>query len=205
MKSYFKLLLDLTIAGYPFSFWIGWIKKIRNRKLYNEFNFNRWHILPVNHRLYALKIIGYINSRIKKEDTVVEVGCGLAEILTAIKSGIKIGYDIDANVIRAARQINQDRDDISLNVGSFTDVNISTEIDFLVTVNFIHEIPPGTLKAYYAQLCNQWNVRILIADEVQGKDYKYTHHIADLIPDYFTLDCTFNVNSMRKVVVYKHK
>jgi len=204
MKNYLKLLIDLTISGFPFSFWIGWIKKIRYRRLYREFNFDRWHILPLNHRLYALKIIRYINKRVKKDHVIVEVGCGLGEILMGIKGGVKIGYDIDRNVIRAAQHITRNRNDIHLQAGSFADINSPGKIDFLITVNFIHAIAPEILKTYYSQLCGKWEVRTIIADEVKGKDYKYTHRIVDLIPDYFTLDCAFKVNELRRIVIYKH-
>ncbi len=194
----------MTLAGFPFAFWIGLIKKNRNRKLYREFHFNQWHTFPVNHRLYALKIMQYLNRHTTNSDVIVEVGCGLAEILGGVRKGLKIGYDIEPNVIRAAQFLHKNRRDIKLEIGSFEQVHSDDAISFLVTVNFIHEIAPDALEKMYLHIFNKFQVKILIAEEVKGHDYKYHHNISKLIPAYFVLEQTIKVSDSRRVLVYRH-
>ena len=61
------------------------------------FHFDKWHTMPIEHRPYALELCRYINELIEKErlENVVEIGCGLGEILARIKAGQKTGFDVE--------------------------------------------------------------------------------------------------------------
>jgi hypothetical protein len=200
--SYLRLFFELTFSGYPFAFWTGFPEKRRNRTIQKEFGFHAWHIIPVQHRLYALKIADYISARAMKETVIVEVGCGLGAILGRIRYGMKYGYDHEHKVIEAARMLYETRKDVLFSTGSFEQVKMHKRIDFLVMVNFIHEIEPQVLKGYLLDILSTADVGMIVADEVQGPGYKYHHSFAGLLPADWRLADRKRMNGMRDLVVF---
>ena len=68
--------------------------------------FDPWHTLStIYSRDYAKWIINNLNQLLNEDDGswVVEVGCGLGEIIGNINWPHKAGYDLDEGVIKAAK------------------------------------------------------------------------------------------------------
>lgn len=155
------------------SYKIGKIKKQFYELLQRRYQFDKWHITPINFRPYAIGIVRYLNKKPKKK--VVEVGCGLGEIIGNISGCEREAYDIDVNVIRAAKKLYRKT---NFKVGTFDSIK-NQRIDYLITVNFIHGIPPAELKDNYEWLLKSNDISHLIFDIVDSPEYKYKHE-----PDY---------------------
>lgn len=164
---------------------IGAIKKLYFIFLQRCFKFDPWHITPINFRPYAQQIVKYINEEciVKENDIVVEIGCGLGEILHYIKSTQRKGYDISKEAISAARLLDRK---IKFKRGTFTEVS-EKKVDVLITVNFIHGIDGDSLKRYYECLIRKCQPKYIVVDEVRSKEYQYNHKFEEIIPDYYDM------------------
>lgn len=164
---------------------IGKIKKIYFKMLYKKYKFDEWHCTPVNFRLYAQELIAYINSQVEKnpEAVIVEVGCGLGEIVGNIREGVRFGYDISKEVLQAAKALNKR---VKYRRGTFPDVRIKN-IDYLITVNFIHGIDEDALRRDYKELIKRCQPKYIVVDEVRSKKYLYNHSFKNILPKNYTV------------------
>lgn len=142
------------------------------------YKFNQWHISLIDERPYALRIVDKINEIIRDNRRLgkyelVEVGCGLGDILAGIKvnNKMKNGYDIEKNVCRAAKLIHPT---IKFEQGTFNKIK-GKKISFLIAVNFLHEIDTK-LVTEYLNFANKHNViRYIVVDKVASPPYQYSH------------------------------
>lgn len=157
----------------------GTVHKIRNRILQKRFNFGEWHLTPIEFREYALWIQDTINHYIKagkleKSGLVVEIGCGLGEIMGGVLLDHKIGIDRSQEVIEAAGYLYPKAE---FKVGSFDDLS-GEKIELLIIVNFIHEIDPRELKEYIREIISRNDIRMIVIDRVENiekSNYRYAH------------------------------
>ena len=63
---------------------VGIIKRIIFKFLQKIFRFNKWHLEPINFRPYAISIINTLSKNKSSNLPIVELGCGLGEIIDAI-------------------------------------------------------------------------------------------------------------------------
>lgn len=162
------------------SIW-GGIKYIRNLMYYKKFHFDRWHLMPINLRPYALDMAKDISQILEENninEPIVEIGCGLGEILAKIKcNNEKYGYDVSTEAIQAASQLYRN---IKFKQGSFADVELN-QVGVLIMVNFIHNISPETLRDLLDEFLSNNATRVIVFDSVVNSDnskYKYTHTAA---------------------------
>ncbi len=179
--------------------------------LQKEYGFDKWHQSPIELRRYALDIVEYVNKLVEagEVEQVCEIGCGLGEIIRRCDAPEKFGYDIDPNVIEAAKFFDRDASKKitfsygALGIDFFPD---QPRIDCLITVNFIHGIEPEILRAAYAHLNNAVPIRYLIVDSCVGDDYAYSHDFSSILPASFNLVRKFGpYNPMRTVEIYKNE
>lgn len=162
---------------------IGIIKQHYYTWLQKKFHFDSWHIVPINQRQYAIDIIYYLNKQIiTKNGYIVEVGCGLGDIIGNINypTRKKIGLDKDLRVISGAKAANPFR--AIYKVGSFDNIN-QKKISLLITVNFIHNIEPTELKHIYMKICKENCIERIVLDVVKSKNYLYNHNGEYLLKD----------------------
>jgi len=72
-----------------------WKLKIWSGKLFRLmlrffFQFEKWHVFTLTERKYARDIIKYCDS-IENRNSVVEIGCGLGDILRKLKYALDMG------------------------------------------------------------------------------------------------------------------
>lgn len=96
-----------TLAG------LGRKKKLG--RVCHKYGLDPWHKSPYELRRYAQMAAESVNELEGK--CVVEVGCGLGEILRHINAPKKYGYDINPHVIEAAKAITPREENISYFVG----------------------------------------------------------------------------------------
>ena len=107
-------------------------------------------------------------------NTIVEIGCGRGDIIGNLRYVDKVGFDINEEVIRAAKIFHTNT---TFYVGSFPDVHIG-EIEAIIMVNFIHEISPEKLKKLIEKMIENNKIRIFIIDILKHNVhscYKYCH------------------------------
>ena len=167
---------------------IGRMKILRYRSMKKKYDFDRWHMTPVCYRKYALDTIEYINAQLKNRTNertiVVEVGCGLCEILSNLRCEEKIGIDLEKNVLNAAGKLNRKK--IKLICGTFADIN-EEDITFLLLINFTHNISKEELIDNIKLVTNRSRIEHIIVDEVISKFYKYNHNYREIIPENYEL------------------
>lgn len=169
-----NLITRIRKIWYCNEYIVGGIKQKYFMILMRKYQFEEWHVLPINFRPYAIRIVDYLNEQ--KTGRVVEIGCGLGEIIGNINTHERLGYDIDSRVILAAKKIYRK---VVFHTGSFEDVK-NQKVDYLITVNFIHNIPPEELREKYLGLIENNEIKHIILDVVYGKGYKYKHDVKEL-------------------------
>ena len=182
----------------------GWARYLRHYLAYKKHHFDRWHILPAEWRPYTTYVAEIINSDDKsRKGTVLEIWCWLGEILSKIKSPNKYGFDTAPEVINAAKKLYPSS---NYSVGSFDTIKWY-KIDYLITVNFIHAIPPEELKSYYATLCRDNTIKTIIVDELHNNNnYRFNHNFSEILPsDYVCIKSSPYFVGNRKIVVFSKK
>lgn len=172
-----EILWDIGIPTYL----IGVYKKYRNKKFIKEFDIPKWHIYPLELKIYALNIVKYVNK--KKYENVYEIGCGLGDIISNIHCNKRIGIDIDKKVIQLAKILHKG---INFKVGTFNDIKYE-KIDCLIAVNFIHDISSEELSYFFNKMCIENNIKNIIVDSVDNKNYRYTHNFDEILPKCYKL------------------
>ena len=179
-----------TVNGVFAKWWmsdseVGSVKRKFYKLLQKRYLFNSWHVEPINFRPYAMEIVlmteRYINQ--KNIRCVMEVGCGLGDIIGNIKVSKrnckKIGIDKEHNVINAAKVLHPS---VIFLQGSF-DNCVSREESCLIMVNFIHRIPYDELKQEMQKVFLKSNVNLVVMDTFSRNEntvYEYSHHGKEL-------------------------
>lgn len=137
--------------------------------------FDKWHLNSLNERFYALPTINRINEMLHRENpvgAVIEVGCGLGDIISAIRWRDKMGYDIDKRAIWAARILHPLT---PFRAGTFDAVR-GKKVAVLIALNFLHRINDEDCRRYFRELVHDNQVERIIVDAVQNPPYQYAHN-----------------------------
>jgi SAM-dependent methyltransferase len=151
--------------------------------LYYIFRFDKWHLSTLKERKYATDIVHYCNT-LKRDKLVIEIGCGLGDIVRNIDSTRSLGFDREVNALKAARFLTILKfREIRFRLHEFPNDEIKGQFDVIILVNWIHHIEPFLLKSEIQKIFRlNLNINgIIILDTVQDKEYQYNHNI-----DYLT-------------------
>jgi len=190
--------------------WLSYLLKslIVLRLLHYVFGFDKWHVHNTyENRPYKKRIVQRLNEI--RPRVVVEVGCGLGEIVSRLNAKMRIGIDADKNLLRAAKLLNWRK-----NV-TFLDGSISTtgcirqsEIDCLIMVNWLHNVSDEEIVGEMKQLLQQKTVRYLIVDEILDgiEGYKFHHRFREILRDWFTNYAEVeDEEGVRRIIVLERK
>lgn len=167
----FNIITDKARKAWYSSVPLGKLKWVYYKYLQHCYRFQEWHTTPINFRPYAIGIVDDLNKKPKKK--VVEIGCGLGEIIGNLKGCERKGLDLDARVIKAAGRLYRNT---HFCVGSFANI-MGEKIDYLITVNFIHAIAPEELKRDYQYLCGNNDIKNIVLDVTDSPNYQYVHDV----------------------------
>jgi len=152
------------------------------RGLRMVFQFDAWHAsAPYACRPYKRKIVELVNAL--EPATVVEVGCGLGEILSRIRANERFGFDADRAVIRAARFLHGGKVHwINADLAAVaTLLPEKRRIDCLIMVNWIHNLSPEQLWVCLRPLLSRIKWLVLDAIDRDGPaSYRFKHDFAFL-------------------------
>ena len=161
-----------------------WAKKVKCRidrmwlaELRRVFQFDPWHAgAPYSCRAYKRMVVDLVNSL--KPALVVEVGCGLGDILSRVNARERFGLDSDARVIRAARFLHPGK--VHWLQGDATGIErvlpAGCRMDCLIMVNWIHNLSPDHLAALLLPLLPRTEYLMLDAIDADGPEsYRFKH------------------------------
>jgi len=178
----------------------AWLRTIRR-----VFRFDEWHAnAPYACRPYKKSVVDLANSL--RPNTVVEVGCGLGEILSRINAQNRYGLDSDARVIRAARFMHPRgivwiagaADTLQQRMGPVA------FIDCLIMVNWIHNLSSEELASTLVPLLPK--IRFLIVDAVDQNapaSYRVKHDFAFLTGQATRLTAVRVPNEPRSFLLFR--
>lgn len=150
--------------------------------LHKIYKFDEWHLTPADERPYAECIIRKINSILQKEKIngeIIEIGCGLGDIIANISNsyGARSGYDISKNVIKAARVAHPT---VRFKHGSFTDI-VNRKIGLAIAVNFFQTIDDESLRTMLDVFTTTNDVDRILLDTVPSPPYEYAHNYDEIM------------------------
>jgi len=136
-----------------------------------------WHITSnIYCRPYKWVVIEVANSL--NPNSVIEIGCGLGEIISRVKAQYRVGIDIDKTCIYLANKLNKGPIYIEGSFDSVLALQVE-DIDLLIMVGFIHVIPMDALNFYVNQILNSKTCKYIITDRYK-EDYSEWGIIHDL-------------------------
>jgi SAM-dependent methyltransferase len=155
-------------------------QKIFRRVLKGIFRFDHWHTSVLDERPYAVDIINYCNSRNSK-DSILEIGCGLADILRRVDYKTKLGFDIDKKVLKGAAFLStfSRKPKIKYQVFHFPETRLEALVDVIIMVNWIFFIEEDTLRKNIEKYFRE-NVKpggAVIIDTLKDPHYPNHHNI----------------------------
>ena len=170
---------------------IGEITRQLRVFLKNKYKFEEWHLSTMNEKEYAADLVCQMNKFLDEKGfghyPLVEVGCGLADILANLKwKHGRIGYDLSQNAISGAKVLHPR---IKFEQGSFADIKIGN-ICCVIMVNFIHSISPAIMKEDIAMLLDNNEIQMFVIDVLERtkySEYLYEHNGTFLFENKYTL------------------
>jgi len=156
------------------------VQKIFRRVLKAIFRFDDWHTSILDERPYAIDIIKYCNSRSCK-DSILEIGCGLADILRGVDYKKKLGFDMDKKVLRGAAFLStfSRKPKITFQVFQFPEARLEALVDVIIMVNWIFFIEEDILRLNIEKYFRE-NVKpggAIIIDTLKDPHYPNHHNI----------------------------
>lgn len=147
------------------------------------FRFDRWHATaPICCRPYKLQVVDLVTSLASA--SVLEVGCGLGEIISRIRADRRFGADIDQRVLRAASALTHSVQFAQAALDDVPALRALTggQVDVLVMVNWPHTLPFDALSQSVMALRDALQLRFVMVDTIVdgALGYQYRHTAAQL-------------------------
>ena len=142
------------------------------------FKFEKWHIYGSSQPRYT-ETVSEISNSLAEKGIVVEVGCGLGNILRRLENPIRIGFDIDLRVVNAAKLVNV-HNRIQFFEGSFSEASKISDIQTLIAINWVHNIKSQDLIQYLVNFPSVY----FITEGVENYTY---FHSRELFEPYFDI------------------
>lgn len=177
----------------------------RNRSLQRRFDFDPWHVRG-NYYWTPYKAIVVESINALRPQTVIEVGCGLGDIICRVEAEFLLGVDISAQVTAAARKRHPN---VRFSVGNLRELPQILrlygirEVDVLVMVNWLHMLPTREVESALLSIIEDVRVRHLVWDAISTNRSDYLHrHRPEDFAAIGTVELVIkDVDSVRDLVV----
>jgi SAM-dependent methyltransferase len=169
------------------------------------FKLDPWHAhAPYSCRPYKKVVVDLVNAL--KPERVVEVGCGLGDILSRIEARERFGLDVDANVIRAARFLHGGK--VHWLQGKVEDIvrllPSAGGIDCLILVNWIHNLSPQNLAELLLPVLPRTRYLVLDAMDTDAPaSYRFKHDFAFLSKSAERVSVARSPDEARSFILYR--
>jgi hypothetical protein len=178
--------------------------KRRLRRLRERFGFDPWHAsAPYWCRRYKRDAVATANALSPR--VVVEVGCGLADIVSRISAPVRYGMDIDESVLAAAREI---APAVHFQWGSLDRIGLLPEphIDLLVALNWLHNVDEDTIVSWLVPCIDSGKIRRFLVDEMLVPSANgITHDFGKLLAKWVTVEDVIENDSVHRLVLLGSK
>ena len=155
------------------------------------FRFEWWHTSPLDNKKYALDIIQELDS-FPNRGSILELGCGIGDIIGKVQYKNKYFFDISMNALNAAKflqKITFKRSNNFYKVFDFLNASIdqNIQLDAVLLVNWIHGIESKLVYNRLIELINN-NLKeggVIIFDVIEDNSkYSFNHSIDSIIDSY---------------------
>ncbi|MBQ2934649.1 MAG: class I SAM-dependent methyltransferase [Lachnospiraceae bacterium] len=163
---------------------IGFLKRLYYKSLRKKYQFDPWHDSPYELRKYAQATAEYINRH--GADTVVDIGCGLGEVLRNISAPQRIGLDECGICIEVAKKLDKTKR-IQYVQGSFNDLKVQDTIDYVITLGFMHGSREDIWKSAYHRCASENDAKAFIVDVLPESDSTYCLDFSLILPENYVL------------------
>ena len=143
----------------------------------------RWHAGGGQRHPYRLEILRRLHTQ--APTSMLEVGCGLGDIICRVDAARRLGGDVSSQVLWAARLCHPWQ--WLAHGARFFKMRLGEPVqgcfDAVVCVNFIHVIPPADLRNHIQALVrdNLAPGGMLVFDVVRNPQYRHNHDAAYLL------------------------
>lgn len=161
----------------------GAIKKKKYDRLQKQYGFYEWNRSPFELREYIQAAADIIDKG--KPDVVVDIGCGLGELLRHINAEQKIGVDLDEKSITVAKLLDKSGK-INFLVGSFGEIR-KIKADYAVTLNFMGGQKTDYWRPYYREFLTINDIRRIVVDVLPETNGNYHHDFSQILPKNYKL------------------
>jgi len=179
-KFYFlnKKFYRIKVLGIPNVFkCFYWRFKLKALAYKRGLALDLWHIRHnIYCRPYKRRVIEVANSL--NPNSVIEIGCGLGEIISRVKAQYRVGVDMDKACIYLANKLNKGPIYIQGSFDSVLALQVK-DIDLLIMVGFIHVTPIDTLSFHINQILDSKTCKYIITDRYR-EDYPEQGIVHDL-------------------------
>lgn len=161
-------------------------RRLQRRLLQRIYGFDSWHVGHAG-EAYADGIVSHLNRWPTDErGSVVEIGCGLGDILRRLRFQSRLGLDRDPGALKAARFLSRfsPGDPPRFEQFEFPRETLAGRYHAIVMVNWIHQIDPETLQRAIAAGFRDHLLPggAIVVDTVADPAYTYNHDIQRLTP-----------------------
>lgn len=197
-----KLLRKMKEVGIK-NLIVGCVKVFYYRSLQKRYGFDPWHTSPYELREYVQAVAKYVNDKGAK--SVVDIGCGLGDLLAHIQAPFRLGIDPGKGEIEAATHL-YEKKGIRFIRGSFDEMEQGQEIDYLITLNFMHGSPEEIWRPAYAGICEKNRISHIIVDSYKTTQDSYRLDFDRILPrEYIRRECLGRFLGERYIYVYEKK
>lgn len=178
--------------------------KQRLKRLRKRFAFDPWHAsTPYWCRRYKQDAVSMANG--VAPQVAVEVGCGLADIISRIHAPVRYGMDIEENVLAAAREL---APAVHFRLGSLDQVASLPEerIDLLVALNWLHNIDGDKIISWLAPCLESGRIHRFLVDEMLTPSASgVTHDFGRLFHGWANVEAVVDVDNAHRLVMLRLK
>lgn len=170
---------------------IGTIKREKYKRLQKKYNFYDWHISPYELRGYAQAVAKYINNDSNVDNMIIDLGCGMGEVITHIKHPNRVGYDPDHLIIDVASDLYK-KNGVEFKYGTFdelcSDYEENTPISYLLTLGFMQGSTEDKWVDYYHKVLSRFNVNHVVIDTLkEGVNGAHRLDFTKILPSNYVL------------------
>ncbi len=147
--------------------------------LYYFYGYGKFHITPTRYKRYCIDVIRHVNQR-KTRHSLLDIGCGIGDILIKAKYQHRVGLDHNQQVLNALKFRLWHfplAGKVHTMLFRFGIDPIESRYDVIVICNWIHNIEPEDLRLQFEKLVNN-NLNQggeLIFDTVKSEHYPFCH------------------------------
>lgn len=171
---------------------IGIFRRTYYKRLQKKYDFYDWHVSPYELRGYAQATAKYVTEHNKEDGLVIDLGCGMGEVISHIKGSKKIGYDLDKLIIDVAKKVHS-KANVEFRPGSFDelcDASVAKmNINYLLTLGFMHGSTEDKWVDYYHNIANKHDISHIVVDVIpSGVNGSHQLDFTKILPSNYHLE-----------------